>query len=329
MRTTQVCLAAAVLLLSNISARGASSGAGAVLRVYVPRAKTVTGSEMTLGDLCVVRCGEAALRAKAAAVKMGRAPFAKETIVIDRATIRSRLAAGGINGRKAVFTGAPSVTLTRNESVFGSDRILAAARAYLNEHPPAPTGSGYRLVRKIGDLTVPSAGKVRLDVRVLPDTPRGYVKLEATAVAGKQRLGAVEILFKITYPHRQAVATVQIRSGAVFTPRNIRLCTVWLDQSPPKDFSPPYGMEAAGNIPSGTVISSGMTRAHKLEIVVRRKQVVTMIIRGPGFMVQGKGQAMQDGRPGQYIKVRNATSNRIVIAKVHYDGTVAPSMETH
>ena len=46
---------------------------------------------MTLGGLCVVRCDQAALQAKASAVKMGRAPFAKETIVIDRATIRNRL----------------------------------------------------------------------------------------------------------------------------------------------------------------------------------------------------------------------------------------------
>jgi len=329
MRTTTGCLAAVALLVSSVLAGETASGDRAVLRVYVPRAKTVTGAALTLGALCVLRCDDDALQDDADDVKMGRAPFAEETIVIDRATILSRLAAAGIPPAKVAFSGAGSVTLSRNERVFASKQVLSAARAYLDEHPPGPPGSGYRLVRKTGRLTVASSTKTTLRVRALPDTPRGFVKLEVVAMAGKRRLAAAEVLFKITYPHRQAVAAEPIRTGAVLTSRNTRLRTVWLDQPAPKDVSTPYGMEAARNIAQGTVITAGMIRARKLEIVVRRKEVVTMVIRGPGFMIQGKGQALQDGRPGQYIKVRNATSNRIVIAKVQYDGTVTPSMETH
>ena len=328
MRRTSTIVAAFGLLLSCLLAGGAAPGDGGVLQLYVPRTKTLTGSSITLDDLCVVRCDDATVKAKAAAVRMGRAPFAKEVIVIDRATILSRLASRGINVRKVVFTGAASISLTRNQSVFASDEILAAAQKYLAEHSPGSADRGYRLVRKIDELTVASSGKAKLSIRPVRDNPRGYVKLEAAAVVGKQELGAVTVLLKITYPHRQAVATELIQSGQPFTPRNTRLRTVYLNLPAPKDWSAPYGMAATRNIPADTVIVTGMTQARKLEILVRRKQVVTMVIRGPGFVVQGKGQALQDGRPGQYIKVRNSKSNRIVIAKVQHDGTVSPSMET-
>ena len=329
MRTRQCVPAALVLALWGLSAPAAAPANKAVLRVYVPRAKALSGNEAPLGALCVLRCDDAAVLAKASAVRMGRAPFAKETIVIDRGTILSRLAASGISRRRVVFTGAPSIRLTRNASTFASEKIFAAARKYLSEKSPGPAGCGYRLVRTIDPLVAASPGRATLCIRPAKDSPNGYVKLEAAAAENGATLAAAGLLFKITYPHRQAVATEAMGSGAVFTPHNTRLRTAYLDQPAVKDWSAPYGTEATQNITPGTVITAGMTRAHKLEIVVRRKQVVTMVIRGAGFVVQGKGEALQDGRPGQYIKIRNTSSKRIVLAKVQYDGTVSPSMESN
>ena len=47
----------------------------------------------------------------------------------------------------------------------------------------------------------------------------------------------------------------------------------------------------------------------------------------PGFTISGTGLALQDGRPGDFIRVRNVDSKRIVVAKVTADGTVAPVIE--
>ena len=299
------------------------------MHIYVPRTRTLANGPMTLGSLCIMRCDDSAVYAKAVAVAMGRAPLTGETLVIDRSTILSRLAAEGIKARSVAMSGAPAVSLTCNATTFSSEKILAAAGAYLDAHRPGAAGSGYRLLRKVGRLSVADDGKAKLLIRTHKDVPPGYVKLEAAAIAGKRALGAVEMLFKITYAHRQAVTTQRISAGTVFTPHNTRLRTVNLDGPATPDWSPPYGSEATRNIAPGTVVAANMTRTHKLEIVVRRKQAVTMIVRGPGFMVQGKGEALQDGRPGDMIKVRNNTSKRIVKAKVQYDGTVVPTMESN
>jgi len=297
------------------------------LHIYLPRTKTLTVDQVTVGDLCIVRSADPALQAAALAVTLGRAPFAGETLVIDRATILGRLAANRINSRTVALTGAPSISLKRNASTFSPEQVLGAAQEYLQTQRPGRPGCGYRLVRSVKSLLAPSKGKATLSVAPLKDPPDGYVKLEVAAVVDNKKLSTSELLFKITYPHRQALATQAIAAGTVFTPHNTRLQTINLDAEPPKSWSLPYGAEATKNIKAGAVILSGMTRAHKLEIVVKRRQAVTMIVRGPGFLVQGKGEAMQDGRPGDLIKIRNTMSSRIVMALVQYDGTVVPSME--
>ena len=61
-----------------------------------------------------------------------------------------------------------------------------------------------------------------------------------------------------------------------------------------------------------------------LPILVRRDGDVAIEIRVGTLTVRAMGQAMQDGRAGECIKVRNADSKRIITAKVKEDGTVQP-----
>lgn len=327
MKTTLVLTITLVIATSPGLLQAGTPPEKAPLQIYLPRTRTLTVDQVTIGDLCIIRCPDDALLAAATAVTLGRAPFADETLVIDRSTILSRLAASGISSASFTLSGAQSISLRRNASTFSPGQVLGAAQKYLHKHRPGPPGCGYRLVRKAKGLLVTSDGKATLSVVALADPPRGYVKLEVAAMVGRKKVGTTDLLVKMTFPRRQAVATQAIPAAAVFTPHNTRLRTVHTDIEAPKDWSPPYGKEATKNIQAGTVILPGMTRAHKLEIVVKRKQAVTMIVRGPGFLVQGKGEAMQDGRPGDTIKVRNTMSRRVIMAKVQYDGTVVPTME--
>jgi flagella basal body P-ring formation protein FlgA len=41
-------------------------------------------------------------------------------------------------------------------------------------------------------------------------------------------------------------------------------------------------------------------------------------------MITAVGKTMQDGRAGDYIKVRNADSQRIILARISEDGSVEP-----
>ncbi|WP_028840594.1 flagellar basal body P-ring formation chaperone FlgA [Thermodesulfobacterium hveragerdense] len=51
-------------------------------------------------------------------------------------------------------------------------------------------------------------------------------------------------------------------------------------------------------------------------LLIKRGQEVLIIGRGQGFLVRTKGKALQDGRKGEVIKVKNLTSTKEVLGKV-------------
>jgi len=62
----------------------------------------------------------------------------------------------------------------------------------------------------------------------------------------------------------------------------------------------------------------------KHEPIVKRNQNVIIRIDRLGLEVTAIGKTMQQGIAGEYIKVRNVDSQRIILAKVNEDGTVEP-----
>ncbi|MHC4096376.1 MAG: flagellar basal body P-ring formation chaperone FlgA [Planctomycetota bacterium] len=62
----------------------------------------------------------------------------------------------------------------------------------------------------------------------------------------------------------------------------------------------------------------------KPAVIVRRNQNVVIRIERPLLLITAIGKTMQEGRTGEYIKVRNLNSQRIILARVKEDGTVEP-----
>ena len=62
----------------------------------------------------------------------------------------------------------------------------------------------------------------------------------------------------------------------------------------------------------------------KIEISLKRKAVVVIQLKRPGFVISTAGQTEQSGRTGDIIKVKNLDSKRIIHCKIMSDGTVEP-----
>ncbi len=77
-------------------------------------------------------------------------------------------------------------------------------------------------------------------------------------------------------------------------------------------------------VPANTVLGPHMVAPVKPAVVIKRNQNVVIRIERPLLVVTAIGKAMNDGRTGEYIKVRNVNSQRIILAKVNEDGTVEP-----
>ncbi len=312
----------AVLILWSCPCLGAQ---GRDLYLHLPRAVRVKCRNLQLASIAVIKGGDSALAAKAMKVPMGRAPLSGEKIVIDRPTILARLATLGFNAAAVKITGARRVEITRDEVTIEAGRLIESAESLLQKSRPGPAGCGWRLVRRPKGLVVPAGEKISLRSRLAAGASVGYVKVEVSALSDKRERARTAILFKLVYPVRQTVATKDIAVGQAITPDNAKIKIVHVESRPRSAWTCPYGMLAAQTIPIGRVIQRGMVRTNRPAIVVRRNQTVTMKIEGIGFTVTATGQALQDGRPGESIKVRNTDSKRIISAKVAFDGTVVPS----
>jgi hypothetical protein len=84
-------------------------------------------------------------------------------------------------------------------------------------------------------------------------------------------------------------------------------------------FRPKYNAQKAV-----TSSEAGKAKAQKEPVIVERNQNVVIRIDRDGLVVTAMGKAMQQGKLGENIKVRNVDSQRVILAKVNEDGIVEP-----
>ena len=115
-------------------------------------AKQAVGRAAAHGEWPYQRRKDSELAEEAGAVAMGRAPWSREEIVIDRRTILSRLAASGIDRRRVRMSGAQQVKVRRQEQFIGVDRISRAAEAFPAKSQDESTESRWQLISQHTEL---------------------------------------------------------------------------------------------------------------------------------------------------------------------------------
>lgn len=73
------------------------------------------------------------------------------------------------------------------------------------------------------------------------------------------------------------------------------------------------GLRTKMSLRAGQVLRQSQLETAPL---VKRGRLVHIVAEGPGFIVTAVGEARQDGRPGEIIRVRNLTSKREIFARV-------------
>jgi len=293
------------------------------LRVYLPREVTVKDNELTIGKVGIVR-GQEALVSKACDIGLGRIAVAGQKVVIDRATILSRLACSGVSASQVTITGAEKVTVSRDCRVIKGIEFVEIAALFLKESAGEKSACRFEPIYTPEDMVLPDG---RSDIQVTTHRaagPANQPKVEIEVSAGGAAVGTRQAAFRAKYDSRQVVTVAEIAAGEFITPANTRIETVLSNQPEPAKWSPPYGLVAKRRLPENTVVSPEMTAAAQREVVVERNQNVVIRIETQGLSITAAGKAMQKGKAGDFIKVRNADSQRIIVAKVNEDASVEP-----
>ena len=316
-----------LLVITGLYLAGAACAEDDVqLRIHLPRIVQVEGDSLTVGSIGVLACKDSELADNAGAVAMGRAPWSREEMVIDQRTILSRLAASGIDRRQVKLSGARQVKVRRKEQFIGADRIIQAAAAFLEKRQEQSGESSWRLVGRPKELVAKGSKDFKLKAQLGRKISENRLSVEVSAIADGAKLGSGEVIFQKVYQLRQVVVVKKIQAGEAITPENAKIRTL-SSTNKPAEWVSPYGQAARRLLRPGTVIGPGLLTDKQGQIIVRRGQTVVMRIKGLGFTLSTIGQVLKDGRAGDFIKVRNVDTKRIVSAKVRFDGTVTPIVE--
>lgn len=328
-RTATVILMACCVTFGAVlqaSANGEADGPekDAVLQIYLPRKITVKNTHLTLGQVTIVR-GDETLVAKASKIPVGRISVPGQKVVVDRVTILSRLACNGIPACNVGLTGAEETTVRRWQQVIEGPEFVELARSFLKEKPPADGVCRPDPVGVPRDLALPASTKdIETSAQLVKSGVRNQAKVRITVIADGKEIGMREVTLRLKYHCRKAVTLADIPTGAVISPENVKIESVISDHPEPAGWRPPYGLIARRRLPADTVIGPTMVSRAKSAVLIRRNETVVIRVEMPGLLVTAMGKTIQEGRAGEYIKIRNLDSQRIILCKVNEDATVEP-----
>jgi len=294
------------------------------LKIYLPREVTIKESNLKLGGVSIIR-GSEPLVAKASEIALGRISVPGQKIVIDRPMLLSRLATNGIPASKVTFTGSEKITVIQQNRTISSNEFVSLANSLLENNPPGNSTSRWNLIRKPKDFVVSEGSRdIRLSPRLVQTGSKNQARVEIAILSGNKRIGVRQVTFALTFDCQKAVTKVDIPAGGVISPENIKIETFQSNNPGLFDWKPPYGQITKRRLPANTVLRPTMLESLKSPVIVKRNQNVVIRIERPGFLITATGKTMQDGRSGEYIKVRNMDSQRIILARISEDGSVEP-----
>ena len=237
----------------------------------------------------------------------------------------SRLACNGIAASKVTLTGAEKITVRQQQWVIKGREFVELASSFLVKNPPVGSVCELNPIRMPKDLVVRGAGK---DIKLLPRLAgggaRNQARVQIAVFAGGREIAVREVTFRLKYNCRRAVTLVEFGAGVVISPENVKIESTVSNYPEPADWSPPYGLVTRRRVAANTVLRPNMVGPVEPAVVVKRNQAVVIRVEKTGLLVTVIGKAKQQGRAGDYIKVQNVDSQRIILAKVNEDGTVEP-----
>ena len=296
------------------------------LKIYLPREVTIKDSNLILGRVSIIQ-GSESLAAKANEIPLGKISLPGQKIILDRSTILGRLACNGIPISKVTLTGSEKITVNQQNHTVSSNAFVSLAESFLEKNPPDNTVCKWNPIREPKDFIVSEGSKdIKLIPRLVQTGVKDQARVEIAVLSENKKIGVRQVTFSLVHECHQVVTKDDIPAGGVISPQNIKIEKIQSNDPEPAGWKPPYGLIAKRPLPAGTVLVPNMLESLESPVILKRNQNVIIRIETPGFLVTAMGIALQDGRAGDYIKVRNMDSQRIILARIKEDGTVEPGV---
>jgi flagella basal body P-ring formation protein FlgA len=318
------------LLVLASSTNPPASADGTTVDIAVRPHSEVSGGTVRLSELCDLASIPEAWRNTLELIELGRAPEAgRERLIVQdalRDTIQRQLAARGMQADMVRLHIPQQVVLTRRCTQIQDRDIAEIYRDFILRQVPW----------KAEDLSIQ-----QLRSSELPCLPAGRVTHEVVASANERFLGNVGVTIHLLVDGRRvstvrAAGRVELHQQVVGTRRAIKrnemLVSADLQMLRCNVTDRPDRFVTNIEEALGKRLLSNMSGNQPLTLnqldtpfVVKRGDWVTIVFQREGLRVSGKGQAKENGKQGDRVKVANIDSNQEIVCRVVDAQTVEAS----
>lgn len=277
----------------------------------------IDASFITLGDVAEIGGVDRASAESIASVVIGYAPPPGRSRTVTPEMARMGLLQRGILPAAITMQGGAAITVTRAGQQITAEEISAAVLEALT--PLAEEGVTLTVER----------------VPAVPSLPRGAVEMEIERPARMERtffvpvtlrVGTESIKVSVTM-HASRLGTIllaarRLERGMLLTASDFVEKSVDVYEAPRdavRSSADAIGAVVQRTINANTPLTSA---AIEKEAVIRRGDRVQISASIPGLTIQAAGEALDGGRIGQVIRVRNTDSRKIVSGRVTGAGEV-------
>jgi flagella basal body P-ring formation protein FlgA len=302
-------------------------GWGAPIVITMPPEAQVQGPQITLGDVTEIQGEPADTVARLRQVLLGQTPPAGVERLLSKSTLVTQLKHQGLWTQEIQFQGALQSRVMRASQRLEPQHLETVVRQALSRRLPQTTQpTSIRDIRGLSPVFVP-LGPVQYEVTV----PGRNMSLGSTSftltvqVAGKvekQLHGTATITVA-----QEVVSLVRpVAQGEIITADAVSRTQVQVTQplrqvaAQPEDIIGKHARRSlAGNAPLSTQDVTTVP-------VVHRGDMVNIVLESPLIKMSTPGEALEAGKPGDTIRVKNTSSNREVRAQVIDKQTVRISL---
>jgi len=284
---------------------------------------TLRGTEIRLGDVAEIQGQDEALAERLRKIEVGRAPLPGLTRTLDLPYLKARLRQQQIDLALVLFDAPPAVSVTTaSQRVAGAEllavirqHILAAAPTAVRGYPADAAGLSVQPTAAPPDLTLP-AGNLDLKVRGRPPAELvGSISVTVEAWVDGVLHRSVSVPVRVSALSEVLVAARPIARHALLEAEDVRLerREVVAGQGPLRELGAVLGRRAIRALSPGEPILAGMV---ELPPLVRRGDIVLLTAEGRGLRAMTQGEAREEGKMGQVVRVQNLASGREVYGQV-------------
>ncbi len=298
---------------------------GEIINIEIKDKVTLPEKQMVLGDIAYVSCNDPSLLERINNVFIGNTPWPGNIRRIEKDIIAARLADEGLELKAIVFGSATSSLVSVESVAVKGEEILKKAKDYLLAKLSRSEGEIIiETDRPPADKLLPATeGDVRFEIsQIDANKDRGDVQLVVRIFINDKQYSKIPVFFTIRVYEDVVVAKRKIDRNGILSDDDLlvkRLETTRLGSLTYGSIEELEGKRAVRFIQPNSPITQDIVDNPP---VMKKGDVVKVLIQANNFSVTAKGVAKEDGFLGKVIKVKNIDSNKELYGTVENSDTV-------